>query len=137
MFDQKAHDARKWAESTPEQRKADAEKMKAWRCANPAKWLVSSSRQSAKRKGLPHNITEADLVIPTHCPVLGIELRMGTNGLQACRDAAPSIDRIVPEKGYVRGNIVVVSFRANRIKSNATADEILAVGAFYKELSNV
>lgn len=111
--------------------------MCSWRTRNPASWLVSSCKQTAKNKGLPFNLVKEDVVIPTHCPVLGIELRMGTNGLQACRDAAPSIDRIVPEKGYVRGNIIVVSFRANRIKSNATADEILAVGAFYKELSNV
>lgn len=111
--------------------------MSSWRVNNPASWLVSVCKQTAKNKGLPFNLRKEDIVIPTHCPVLGIELRMGTEGLNACRDAAPSIDRIVPEKGYVRGNVVVVSFRANRIKSNATPDEILAVGKFYKELLNV
>ena len=110
--------------------------MQKWRLANPEKWLVSSCKQTAKNKGLPFDITAEDITIPTHCPILGIELKMGSEGLRSCRDAAPSIDRIVPEKGYVRGNVVVVSFRANRIKSNATAEEILAVGRFYKELEN-
>ena len=110
------------------------EYMKAWRTRNPAKWLLSSSKSSAKLKGLPFDLEESDIVVPTHCPILGIELKLGTAGTGACRDAAPSLDRIIPEKGYVKGNVVVVSFRANRIKSNATADEILAVGKFYKDL---
>jgi hypothetical protein len=111
--------------------------MRKWRVSNPEKWLVSSCKQTAKNKSLPFDITAEDIVVPTHCPILGIELRMGQAGLHECHDAAPSIDRIVPEKGYVRGNVVVVSFRANRIKSNTTPDEILAVGRFYKELENV
>jgi hypothetical protein len=115
---------------------SNAEYMKNWRLTDPEKWVVGSCKQTAKNKDLPFNITSDDVIIPTHYPALGIELKMGTSGLLASRDAAPSIDRIVPSKGYVRGNIVVVSFRANRIKTNATADEILAVGKFYKELKN-
>ena len=41
---------------------------------------------------------------------------------------------IIPEKGYVKGNIVVISNMANVIKSNATPEEIIAVGEFYKKL---
>ena len=48
---------------------------------------------------------------------------------------AASIDRIAPDKGYVRGNIVIVSGRANRIKTNATIDELVKVHKFYTELT--
>lgn len=43
------------------------------------------------------------------------------------RDRKPSLDRVVPSLGYVKGNVRVISFRANRIKSDATADELRAV----------
>jgi hypothetical protein len=46
-----------------------------------------------------------------------------------------SIDKIVPALGYVKGNVIIVSNRANIIKNNATPEEILAVGFFYKNLS--
>ena len=46
----------------------------------------------------------------------------------------PSIDRIDPKKGYVKDNIIVVSMRANRIKSDATVDEIWKVADFYEKL---
>jgi len=55
--------------------------MKKWRVANPEKWLVSSCKQTARNKRLPFDITHEDISIPTHCPILGIELRMGTEGL--------------------------------------------------------
>ena len=46
----------------------------------------------------------------------------------------PSIDRIDPKKGYVKDNIIVVSMRANRIKTDATVDEIRKVADFYEKL---
>ena len=58
------------------------------------------------------------------CPVLGIPLVIGEG---ACSDNSPSIDRIIPELGYVKGNIKVISRRANRIKNDATPDELFKV----------
>ena len=104
---------------------------------NPPKALVLSTRARAKKLSVPFDLVEKDIVIPSHCPILGIPLAHSRGNGTGPKDNSPSIDRIVPEKGYVRGNVVVVSFRANRIKSNATPDEILAVGNFYKELLNV
>jgi hypothetical protein len=49
---------------------------------------------------------------------------------------SPSLDRVIPELGYVQGNVIWVSHRANSIKQNATAEEILAVGQFYKNLKH-
>ena len=44
------------------------------------------------------------------------------------------LDRIVPAKGYVKENIIIISLLANSIKSSATPTQILKVGNFYKEL---
>lgn len=67
-------------------------------------------------------------MIPSHCPILGIPLFKGKSGGEA---NSPSLDRIEPELGYVPGNIVVISNRANRLKSDATIDELRAIASFY------
>jgi hypothetical protein len=60
-------------------------------------------------------------IAPTHCPVFGMELRTGAG---AFSPDAPSADRIDPRKGYVRGNIQVISMKANAMKANATPEEL-------------
>ena len=92
--------------------------------------MLQMAKGRAKKEGLPCNLESIDdIPKPTHCPVLGIELVIGTkrNGPNS-----PSLDKIIPELGYVKGNIVVVSLRANQIKSDATIDELQAVAKFYK-----
>ena len=64
------------------------------------------------------------------CPALGVKIIPGGGSTKN----SPSIDRIFPEKGYVKGNVVIVSFEANAIKFTATPDEIIKVGKFYKKL---
>ena len=88
--------------------------------------LYQAAKTRAKRDGLPFDITYQDVIIPAHCPVLGIELEpcVGTHGPS---DNSPSIDKIIPELGYVKGNIQVISFRANTIKRDATAEELRKV----------
>lgn len=92
--------------------------------ANPENRMARAARQRAKRFNLPINITVADIVIPATCPILGIPLIVGT---QTPTDNSPSLDRLIPALGYVRGNIAVISFRANAIKNSASADELRAV----------
>jgi hypothetical protein len=77
-------------------------------------------------------IKRSDIHIPTHCPALGIKLQKGGKG-QAC-DNSPTLDRIDNTKGYIPGNIIVVSKLANQIKSTATYKQVKAVAAFYEFL---
>ena len=42
-------------------------------------------------------------------------------------DNSPSIDRLIPELGYIKGNVNVISLRANIIKNNATKDELIKI----------
>lgn len=71
-------------------------------------------------------------MIPLHCPVLGLPLYRNSGG-SAQGPNSPSLDRIDPALGYVKGNVKVISSRANSIKSNATPEELLRVAAYYQE----
>lgn len=86
---------------------------------NPESVLCHNAKQRAKTKGLPFNITPEDIDIPATCPVLGIPLVKGDK----IHEGSPTLDRVIPELGYVRGNIRVISNRANRMKSNFLLEE--------------
>jgi len=86
---------------------------------DPRKQMLRASRGRAKQAGLPHTISREDIVIPTHCPVLGIKLSVGGD-----RNSSPSLDRLVGDLGYVPMNVVVISYRANRMKNDATLAEL-------------
>lgn len=92
------------------------------RRANPERFLLYSVQQRAKQKSIPCTLTLDDIVIPKYCPVLDIELRVNYDGGQAT-DNSPSVDRMRPELGYVKGNIFIISKRANTIKSFGTIAE--------------
>ena len=89
-------------------------------------WLVAKSR--AKSKNLPFNIELTDIVVPDRCPVFGTEWDFDR------KEGTPSLDKIAPSKGYVKGNIVVVSMRANRLKNDATPEELRLLAEFYSKL---
>ena len=73
---------------------------------------------------------------PTHCPILGLELDYNKTlpGQRKIRVSVPTLDRKVNELGYVLGNVFVISHRANRIKSDATAAELRVVLAYMEAL---
>jgi hypothetical protein len=99
---------------------------------DPVKRLLAVTKYRARKRGIPFDLTEEDLAIPRFCPVLGIPLYRA-KGARAQGPNSPTVDRIDPEKGYVRGNVLVVSAKANQIKSNATPQELLQVACFYQE----
>lgn len=82
--------------------------------------IVQRVVQRAKRTGIPVNISTNDIAWPTHCPVFGYELSY----FESDKDRSVSLDRIDPSKGYVIGNVQVMSMRANRAKWNLTLSEV-------------
>jgi hypothetical protein len=86
--------------------------------------LLSAARQRAKNKKLDFNIEKEDIVIPTHCPFLGIPL-VNTRPYRTSRSDIASLDRIDPTKGYTKDNIEVISHLANTMKSNATKEQLI------------
>ena len=83
--------------------------------------------------GLPFSITETDIVIGPRCPVMGVTYKTGKNHIPDAK--APSLDRIDPKKGYVPGNVVVISRMANTIKHDATFEQIGKVYRWLKRLT--
>lgn len=96
-----------------------------------SKVKIAELRCRARRLGVPFDLREEDIVLPPVCPVLGTPLTVG-EGKQGSN--SPSVDRIIPAAGYVRGNIVVVSQRVNSMKQDATIAELEQIAAFYKRL---
>lgn len=104
----------------------------AWRRADYRRGMFVRCKTASKH-GIPFNLeTYEDIPFATHCPVFGVPLVMGEG---AMHPFSPSLDRIIPKLGYTKGNIIVVSLRANTIKSDAMPDEILKVAKFYQRLS--
>lgn len=102
-----------------------------WRIRNPEKTLLAAAKRSARVAKVPFNLVIADIVIPDACPVLGLPLSRG-EGIRTGN--SPSLDRLKPHLGYVKGNVMVISWRANRIKCDATFEELAAVADFYRRL---
>jgi hypothetical protein len=113
--------AKRLRKENPERFKMASKK---WEENNPEKILLKAARNRAKLKGLDFDIDLEDIVIPTHCPLLNIELVRKKCG-QGPKDCSPSLDRIDNTKGYVKNNVWVISAMANRIKTNATNDQII------------
>jgi hypothetical protein len=110
-------------ESTKDQKSKNAA---LYRRRHPEKQLWTRARVRAEKRGLPFTITIEDVHIPAVCPVLGIPLEQGSKDgmrLSTPRDGSPSLDRVDPKLGYVPENVVVISYRANSIKSFGTAEE--------------
>ena len=75
------------------------------------------------------DITPDDIEIPTHCPVLGVKLtEPGTNSKD--NPYGPSVHRIDSSKGYVKGNVMVVSWRANDLLKDGSLDEFKMIYQF-------
>lgn len=91
-------------------------------------------KASAAKRNIPFELTPSDIDtigIPITCPVLGIPLYFHKEKVQ---DDSISFDRIDSTKGYSIDNIVVVSYRANKLKSNATLDEMRKIVTFYENI---
>lgn len=91
-------------------------------------WIGTKRR--AKKQGIVFTLVVEDIVIPEFCPALGIKINTFRD--HHARYNSPSIDKLIPELGYIKDNICVISYRANTIKQNATWQEILAVANWVK-----
>lgn len=83
-------------------------------------FLWTKAKARAKKMGLPFNIDESDIIIPKLCPLLRIPLSFGGDFA-----VTPSLDRIHNEKGYTKGNVWVISVKANTMKQNASIAQLI------------
>lgn len=133
--------AKKWRLDNPEKykeyhktyRKKNAAKYKEyiskWQVKNNEKYIITAIKSRAKKLGIEFNIDATDIKIPSTCPILGIpilkEFKGVGNSNRGPRATSPSLDRIDNTKGYVKGNVHIISNKANVMKNSATPEELL------------
>lgn len=91
------------------------------RLRNIQHYIWSKAKQRAIKNNWEFNIEESDIIIPNKCPILEVPLEWG---IQGNYEYSPSLDRIDTTKGYIKGNIWVISKKANSMKNSATFEEL-------------
>ena len=90
---------------------------------------ISNKKSESHRRGVEFNLGWADIEWPTHCPIMGVELNYFSD--RSCnKNNSPSIDRVDPSKGYVKGDVAIICYRANRIKNDGTAEELRRIATY-------
>lgn len=129
----KRETARRWRRNHPEVLRAkkrryrvrhkeqEAERQRRYRASHPRtpttkrrspeEKLLEGARYRARRTGRDFDLKIADIVIPARCPIFDVPM-IGPD--------APSLDRVDNDQGYIRGNVCVISKRANRLKREIT-----------------
>ena len=104
-----------------------------YRFDNPERAVLWNARKNAKTKGVAFDLELSDIVIPNVCPALGIPIvKTSTEGIGRT-DNSPSVDRLDPTKGYVKDNVRIVSWRANKLKGDATPEELEKIAAYTRQ----
>jgi hypothetical protein len=83
--------------------------------------LLRRAKKRAAYAGIPFNLTLDDIQIPEKCPIFGIPLVVHE---KRYANDSPSLDRVIPKLGYVTGNVIVISQRANILKRDASLEEL-------------
>jgi len=88
---------------------------------NIQKWLYMHAKKRAKTRRLEFSITPDDIPVVHTCPILLIPLQRHIGKLS---NNSYSLDRRDSSKGYIPGNVFILSQKANNIKSNLSKEEI-------------
>jgi hypothetical protein len=128
---QKVRSREKWRTQSTSHKKRWSGYSKAYRERFPFRAKVTAFRTKAAQLDLPFDLDESWFIENqgTHCPVLGIKYT--TNH----RDSQASVDRLIPERGYTKDNCRIISMKANRLKNNATVEELKKIIAYIENSS--
>lgn len=100
---------------------------------NPDNWEIYrhdqwySIRGRARRKGIRFTITPNDIVYPELCPILQIPITRKLGN-----DNKPSLDRVNCKLGYVKGNVRIISQKANRMKQDNDLETLLRLVSYMR-----
>lgn len=124
-----------WREANQERSNAtNAKSRESQKFRDPTAFLLSRTKDRAVKQDIEFNITVDDIAIPTTCPMLGIALFFPERGTITGKNPnSPSVDRIDPNQGYVKGNVMVISWRANQLKNDSTLEEMEMIVAFRRK----
>ena len=104
--------------------------------SNPIKKSLSEAKHRAKRKGLDFDLTEKFLISIDRdiCPYLNIPISWGYGKRGVRQHDSKSLDRIDSSKGYTQGNVIVCSWKANRLLSDATLEDISLIAHNFRRI---
>lgn len=108
----------------PEKRRKEYQK-------NVAVEMYQQAKTRAKNKRIVFTIEKEDVIIPEVCPIFGIPFSFTE------KELSPSLDRKINDLGYIKGNVFVISKRANRLKADATIDELEKILQYMKSTIEV
>ena len=117
-------------------KETSSKKNKKWIEMNPKEhWLIRAVGRARKRsteQNLNFDITKEYLesILTEKCPIFNTEFVF--NGNKVSKNESPSLDKIDPKKGYVKGNVAIISMKANVIKQNASSEDIYKVANWLK-----
>jgi hypothetical protein len=146
-IDCKTEDRKVWTKDNPEKAKAITLRQKEknpnlykessirYKIKNRELHILKTVKHRAKSAGIEFNLTIEDIVIPEFCPIFK-DIKLNTSlgkGSYGPNDDSPSIDRIDSSKGYIKGNVSIISNRANRIKNDGSREEHELIVKFMKE----
>jgi hypothetical protein len=126
---------KKWYEEHKEQVKAKlkefnlkypgriSENRRKWADRNVEKRMYKNAKGRATRENILFNLEVSDIVVPSKCPILNIDFKHDNRG--SAKYNSPSLDRIDNSKGYIKGNVQVISYRANTMKGDATPKDLI------------
>jgi hypothetical protein len=120
---------RKWRLANPNKvaawREANRDKMNAQRRAvwakNRERGMLKNAQYRSKAHGWAFDLSLSDICIPAFCPALGIPI---FRNAPLHSPNAPTLDRMDATKGYTKANVRIISWKANRLKNNATLQEL-------------
>ena len=121
----------RYESKSQEEKQTILEKNRLIKLRQPEKLLHRYAKLRSKKKNIPFDIEISDVVIPTHCPILGIPLAFSRKALGP---GSPTLDKIIPTLGYTKGNVQVLSWKANKLKSNGTVEELELIVKYLKDL---
>ena len=104
---------------------------------NPLHTYFIAKRSECKQKGIEFDLTEEYLkeIWTDTCPVFKTPMKLGTGGRGDGYNS--HLDRLKPELGYVKGNVAWISGRANRIKYNASTEELRAIADWMERATTI
>jgi hypothetical protein len=128
-----------WRGQYPQCKICESSLMKIKYKQNPIPQMLSNAKIRAKQKGVDFNLTSKYLkkIFPkdNKCPITGLNFQFGyTNKEKINKNNSPSLDRIIPSKGYVIGNVMIISDLMNRMKQDSTYEDIEKLYNFYKKI---
>lgn len=106
-----------------------------YRLNSPFKHRCTRAKTRAKQLGVDFNLTPEYLesIWTGLCAATGIPIRLSTSRED---DLAAELDRIVPEKGYTRGNVAWLSRKMNRVKNNVGVEELKKLWEWLDSVTN-